>query len=72
LYRDETFFFCSLAKKKVVVIECFKILSGTPESLKGHHVASRDAFYDMYSSRIETDASASCLSMWNEVLELAH
>lgn len=70
---DENFFSSSLAKNKVLVIECFTILSGTPESSRGHHVASRDTFHDMYSSLIETDAFASqCVSMWDEVLEMAH
>jgi hypothetical protein len=66
-------FFSSLAKNKVIVTECFKILSGTPESFRGHHFASRDTFHDIYSSLIETYASENqCFSMWNKVLEMAH
>jgi hypothetical protein len=72
LYRDKNFF-SYLSKNKVIVIGCFKNISGTPESFRGHHIASRDTFHDIYSSLIETDASASqCVSMWNEVLEMAH
>jgi hypothetical protein len=61
----------SLAKNEVILSESFKILSGTQKPFRGHHVANKDTFHDIYCSLVETAASAGqCALVYNEVLEM--